>query len=78
MAAEEEKKEEGVKLVQLSEAWVHLRESDNLIEGLCYILPAAVKTTYNFSINLWHAKCEESWGVLVSGAGRVCVVLCSV
>lgn len=41
--------EEEVKLVQISQAWAHLRESDNLIEGLCYILPAVVSSTELFS-----------------------------
>lgn len=51
-------KKEGLKLVNISEAWVRLREGDNLTEGLCYILPAVVKT-----IELFHqpVACKE-WG----------------
>ena len=43
------KNEEGVKLVQISQAWVLLRESDDLMEGLCYVLPAVVSPTELFS-----------------------------
>lgn len=60
--------EVGVELVHLSEAWVHLRDCNNLIEGLCCILPAVVRTTLNFFINLWHA---ERIGVGGSGVGEV-------
>ncbi len=39
------RKGERMELVHVSEAPGHLRESDNLKEGLCYILQAAVRTT---------------------------------
>lgn len=56
---QQEKKEEGVELAHLSEAGVHLRDGNNLIEGVCCFQPAVVTMTLNFFINLWHA---EEWG----------------
>lgn len=53
----EEVEEKKKNSVHLSAGWVHLRDCDNLLKGLYYILPAVVKM--NFFINLWHAKSGE-------------------
>lgn len=53
------KKKEGIELVHLGGARVHLREASNLIEGLCYILPAVLKDHCELFINMWHAESAE-------------------